>query len=354
MYSKKQLQILIDEDEVLYFDATGCVVIKLRDVPCCKPLWYVFVLCKDEMFIPIAELISEKHDSTTIGNFIANLIEFAKKEGISLSNIKVIVIDWSWASIIALNKHFNNMNTLDYLNLVYDCLVNHIALPESMKIIHSCCAHMEKRGKETVRRKFNRYMGNVDFFLDCLARMILSDVLEELDIIYEAFITTLLTTSCEEACVSIAILATYKNEELLNEEVDAAIKEDRKPMFELNKESDALYKNSKFYQRYFKIWNSVTQKVLTEGTNTNKYYCPELAEYVTHSYMPYACMWTGVLLKEKVPSKPRLSNGTVEGFFGFAKTSLFREPLPMPISHFVLGMMSYVNRVCKVLLEGLC
>ena len=69
---------------------------------------------------------------------------------------------------------------------------------------------------------------------------------------------------------------------------------------------------------------------------------------MTHSYMPYACMWTGALLKEKVPSKPRLSNGTVEGFFDFAKTSLFRELLPMPISHIGLGMMSYVNRVCKV------
>ena len=36
MYSKKQLQIFADQDDVLYFKATSGVIITPRDVLCCK------------------------------------------------------------------------------------------------------------------------------------------------------------------------------------------------------------------------------------------------------------------------------------------------------------------------------
>lgn len=66
MFSRHQFQILTVDHNVLYFDATGGVLFKPRDAPACKIL-YVFLFLENSNFVPIAEVISGKHDAHIIG-----------------------------------------------------------------------------------------------------------------------------------------------------------------------------------------------------------------------------------------------------------------------------------------------
>lgn len=61
---------------------------------------------------------------------------------------------------------------------------------------------------------------HVNFFLDCLARMITCSSLTQLDIIFENFIIILLSTYTTEAMNSVSVLSKYKKEDILNEEVE--------------------------------------------------------------------------------------------------------------------------------------
>lgn len=64
-------------------------------------------------------------------------------------------------------------------------------------------------------------------------------------------------------------------------------------------------------------------RVLNEHEIFNKFHCQRLVKYITDSYMPYAPVWTGILLAKVKPLINRLSNSMIEDYFTFVKETMF-------------------------------
>lgn len=81
-------------------------------------------------------------------------------------------------------------------------------------IVHSCCAHFQKRILFTIHNKFSKYSKSKCFILECMGILIQCDtyILDDLDYCYEKFITILLT-SCSK---DMTVLLTSTNFTLLS------------------------------------------------------------------------------------------------------------------------------------------
>ena len=144
---------------IWYFDATGCVIEKIKGQN--DPFLYsiVFHDKKQKFIFPLAEFISTGHDSQTISSYLS-ILKYQLEKTIPLSNqfqfAPIIVTDFSWALINSIMKVFNNCSIDYYTQWCYEILFN---VEESfhklniMKVISYICAtHFLKLLIEKVRK----------------------------------------------------------------------------------------------------------------------------------------------------------------------------------------------------------
>lgn len=151
MYSKQQINILIKKGQKLcaHFDATGSVDRPTQYDQGKRLLYYALVVKANKIIIPIAEMISGKHDSAKISSFLLNFRHFCVTNcHRSWPVFNVIVTDWSFALLTSVCLAFNDMTLFMYLKICYKYVDNiHNDLnPHFGKIVilKSCCAHFIK------------------------------------------------------------------------------------------------------------------------------------------------------------------------------------------------------------------
>jgi hypothetical protein len=90
-----------------------------------------------------------------------------------------------------------------------------------------------------------------------------------------------------------------------------------------NKNKNRIFTTSPFLRDIIKKYIKLKEQVPTDDNITNVYYNPEIAEYVTYKLMPFASMWTSILLSSITPDVSRLSNAYVESYFNIVKKKQF-------------------------------
>lgn len=80
-----------------------------------------------------------------------------------------------------------------------------------------------------------------------------------------------------------------------------------------------IFIDSPFFKRYILKLCDLKNIVQDNNVKDNKYYAPEIADYITNHYMPFAPMWSALLLQLVTPGTIRLSNANVESFFNIVK-----------------------------------
>ena len=169
MYSKRQLHLLNRKTKVAYLDATGTVVAPPKDVKCKRIYMYALTVNINGIILPVIIMVSAVHRSNAIACIAERVEELAREEKRKWPMFKVLVVDWSWASINAFLKAWNYMSPLDYLRKAYDCLVNNVPFPDNKVIIHCCVGHYQHRVSQNLTKKFPEYKEeNNHFILECM------------------------------------------------------------------------------------------------------------------------------------------------------------------------------------------
>lgn len=191
-------------------------------------------------------------------------------------------------------SEWNHMTVSEYLREVYVTLNQKMELRTDSIVVHSCCAHFQKRVPSTIHNKFPKYIKNKNIILECMGILIHCSTIHDLDYCYEKFMTILLTKSSKEANSSIFDInkCNTSKYEFENEAPSQKSNSECETNFmdEDNKLEGRIFMDSPFYKRYVSKMCELQKSVVNIGSNDNKYYAPEIANYITNHYMPFAPM----------------------------------------------------------------
>ncbi|XP_029173298.1 uncharacterized protein LOC114942159 [Nylanderia fulva] len=199
MYTEEQINVLDKNDIIIHFDATGSIIRKPKGIKCKRILYYAIVVNKNGTILPVAKMITAVHDINAISIFLKTFRHFLRTKRFSWPLFSVIVVDWSWALINAIMNEWNTLTVSQYLEEVYITLNKKEIIRSNLIVVHSCCAHFQKRISSTISNKFSKSIKNKSLILECMGILIHCNTLDDLDYCYEKFMIILLTSSNKEA-----------------------------------------------------------------------------------------------------------------------------------------------------------
>lgn len=194
--------------------------------------------------------------------------------------------------------------------------------------------------------------------------MLMSIQLLLLDEIFEEFITILLTPKEEKSQINIIYLNQLRTKgsvfngtdfEENKEGEEKEEEEDENQDFEYenilinDKNKGKIFSASPFFRRYNYKYVHLKQRIEESDDITNKYYSPEIAEYVTYKLMPFVPMWSSILLSQIVSNVARLSNAYVESYFNVVKNGILQKDVNLKIGRFINKMKNYK---CSLIAEA--
>ncbi|KAK0074296.1 hypothetical protein PV326_012569, partial [Microctonus aethiopoides] len=218
------------------------------------PKYIIDQQCNDPHIQAAAEIIMSLHDTNTNSVFFKTFRYFLRIERYSWPLCSVVVVDWSWTLINSVMNEWNHMIVSEYLQEVYVTL----------------------NKKEKLR--------------------------SDLMIIVDKFMTILLTQSLKEANSSIPDMNKFNTSKYEFENENFNLECETNYMGDDNKLEGRMFIDSLFFKRYLFKMCEVQKSVANIDIIDNKYYAPEIADYITNHYMPFALMWSALLLKQSFRS----------------------------------------------------
>lgn len=353
MYTEEQINVLDKNDVIVHFDATGSVVRKPKDIQCKRILYYAIVVNKNGTILPIAEMITAVHDTVTISIFLKTFRHFVRIKRFAWPLFSIIVVDWSWALINAIMNEWNNMTVSEYLEKVYTTLNKKEKIDSNLIIVHSCCAHFQKRISSTIHNKFSKYSKSKNLILECMGILIHCDTLDNLDYCYEKFMTILLTSCSKEANDNIIDINKFHTSKYKYDNDESEMNSDFENNADFSEENYKLegriFIDSPFYKRFNSKLYEMKNILDNNSKRDNKYYSPEIADYITNNYMPFVPMWSALLLKQVSPDIIRLSNANVESYFNIVKKYVLNGEVNLKVGRFLKKMKDYTRQICAEL-----
>ena len=214
------------------------------------------------------------------------------------------------------------------------------------------------RAAENLDRKFQAYSER-DLVLDCIAFMILSKKLSELDAVFELTVSILLSPDVSVADKGLEELNTFHKAgfaEIMGNESNF----DVELTFDDDGDKDGIAINSPFFFHFCNIFQRVesNMRLLSdEDEPTNMCYNPEVAKLILNHCMPFIIMATAILFADLLPEVSRLSNAYVEAHFKTVKDTVLRNETHLSIARFIRKLKKYTSELVheekqKVLLKN--
>ena len=212
---------------------------------------------------------------------------------------------------IALKRFRYQTNIHDYLRKTGNCVLFDKAFPEEWTILYNCAVHFLKRVSDKIDDMDKSFAGK-DFVMDCMAFMVQSKNVKELDAIFERMMTVLLapfekeTSNVRNQLYEMRLKGFKK---LVSEEDENEPKNKVKEEWETSERNEnVIYRNSPFYRRYLERLNNLKSQLIPseEHVATNIFQSLEIAEYIVDHYMPYATIWTSIIISKRQPEISRL------------------------------------------------
>lgn len=292
-------------------------------------------------------MISSKHFSATIFKFLYDF----KCYSIQLNAwplFGAVVTDFSFASIHAVIRSFNDMSLLDYLKQCYSiCCNSSTSNNVGFVSLHLCCAHFMKMVSKDAR-KIICHDARENIVKDLIARCMTLTNLSEIKLWFK-YICTIFLSKYENLNFTNAYNKIMKmthnsektdgfyNEHHLCENEDYEISAD--------KSGYTLYKSSPFYKLFVTIKENAD--IDNHGNKINEFYSHDFIQILITKYMPYVPLWSRLILAKKYPSKCRLSNSYVESYFGNMKSNILEGERSMKCSRFVRKNREYLLAAYK-------
>ncbi|KAK5649972.1 hypothetical protein RI129_001001 [Pyrocoelia pectoralis] len=323
LFSKRQLQILSQNGKsTLHFDATGSLVRDLNFNRQGKRIfYYAGVIQVNGTILPMLELITNAHGTESITSFLTN-----------------------WASINSIINSFNQMSVSNYLNLVYNYLIeNNMTSMNGVVRINICCAHfMHIIVRRVKSMNVGKKVGAV--ILDGVGQLVMCSSMNEIrDCFIQLMIVLLYPYETIDVHKAITKLANGNYENIVSGTYsvgDDAELEDVNTCQNLNSQEQLFF-------TYFKnIYNKVqlhAQNSEHRKNPSNTFYLPTFATILLEKYMPYVALWSGLLLE---PGIKRHSNAVVENWFKQVKHYVTENKGKDKIGRFITKLEDRITAIC--------
>ena len=144
------------KNNIIYIDATGSVTDKIKRLN--RILYYAVVIRHPygkTPPLPICEFISSSHDQYAIGTFLRAIHEKEFEKYKHTTNPRLILMDFSWAIILACVREFCGENIIDYVNRTKRIVEgNGSEVDISKSLLHICAADIMKAAKTNILTKY--------------------------------------------------------------------------------------------------------------------------------------------------------------------------------------------------------
>lgn len=288
-----------------------------------KILFYVFIMKVCGNLLPIATLITDDHTAENIGFFLKELREFCVQMDI-WPIVKKIMVDFSTAMLVAVNFGFNGLcNTLEYLNKMYPLMENNKNVEKDFVVVQGCCAHFAK----IVSRDLDRYstVKKVDIskskklIQECMA---LATTLYETEDIWNwwtnfiiVFGSIYYTSHVQDAILHLHTLIESRKIDL-SQDKEVKFSESCATSGE-----KVIYKNSPFYKKAIKIFNTKRRLLALKEKKLNPWYVKGLVIHYAIKYMFNLPLWTNYFGHRIDPECEKDSNQSAEALFNIIKNN---------------------------------
>jgi len=317
----------------LYIDATGSVIRKIPNIGK-KPFYYCLSVKgngKGNPPLPLTQFISCGH---AIKHVCPWLIEFFQEfRKYSTKNVFKIEMDFSWVLIHSVLLAVNKESLNDYLTRAYQISTNK-NLENEKTVVHLCAAHCIKNVANKAS-ELTKDTGLRELCCYSFARMLNANDLKTIDEIFENLCNLLLSREYgSEQEKSRNFLNLHITSETKHEENEEECNFDSSFYEEDNNEAKKISHMSPFKNHFIRIKNKVDTKILNTSTfKTNPYLLPSFIEYILVHYMPYAPLWTGLLLKPSLQTRD--TNSYAEIWFRIVKHQILRGEKNLPAKEFI-------------------
>lgn len=344
---RSQLELISKYNSlVIYLDATGSVVKKPKCHPehyCSTILYYACVIKIGTTIIPVAEMISCKHDIRTISHF---LLDF-KGEMAEIPKLNfplIYVVDWTWAYIQAILFIFNNMTVFDYINYTFNILYNAKEPAKDTVSVFICCTHFINIISRQIKKKIPNGISIKNFLLDLFCLILNCDTLNQVQDLFKVYIIICTNKYKTEDVVQaysqfIELMRfIYSHDTLL----DTPTKTDKfdhkadKVNHKKFKNYKTHYSKSLFYQEFFRLYENIQRTIQNEptGLTENIFYCPDFVLFTIQRYFAYIPLWSTCFSKY-LNIEGRMSNSNAELWFSHVKNIYLEKKKYLRIGRFV-------------------
>ena len=112
----------------------------------------------------------------------------------------------------------------------------------------------------------------------------------------------------------------------------------------IDKREGRVFTESPFFPHFEERYIDV-KKRFDDGSIsiTNVYYNDGIAVLITQRFMPFACVWSGILISRKFPEISRISNAYAESHFNVVKHEVLKHEKNLKIGRFVTKEKKYVQ-----------
>ena len=160
--------------DILYFDATGSLTLPVKGFK--RILLYSFCIRHPYGLtpaLPVAQYLTRSHNVTSIRQFIIPVQKKDKEcfNGIA-ENPRLVMMDYSFALILATIREFYHESLTQYLNRTYEIVSGKASFEDSKrKLIHICFSDIMKRNKTVLSRLEIEKSSIKEFYMQWFARV---------------------------------------------------------------------------------------------------------------------------------------------------------------------------------------
>ncbi len=263
----------------------------------------------------VGEFSSSRHDVSQISSFFSFMKFKYEKFFHDKLAFRLVVIDYSFASIHAVLDSLNRMEIIEY--------ANHILLVSSGKAVYdatksylvSCVAHTMKRFTKTLKKiikseDFHQFMSLCfSLLLNCTTLDALQTYFEHICVVFRSryknksfclsfkFLQSALEQrpNSEKESLNKILRSCMENDEDKEDEVN--IIEELEVETEVN--SKTIKSRSPFTKIFFDISSKVVQLDATQNNQqeeSNPYFSNAFVDFLIDTYMPYCFIWASLAM----------------------------------------------------------
>lgn len=330
----------------MHADASGQVV---KSLQCCRKinlhgskkafLVHANAIKVENETIVTASMVTNSQNALTLGMFYGHCLTQMMLR-IKKCIFKRIVTDWAFANFIAILQTYNNMSILKYLNFLYEVIVEakHPEYCATFIYLIICYSHFMKLISGFAMREITK---SVDAFkgyqkkqkqllMSFFAVIRSSKTLEEVEVFFKAmcmiFCNKFLNSEITQILIKLKELKLDEIKEFTSVKEDEIIFDDYlKEQFEYNRTcGKTLRENSKWYQRFKKIYNDIIALIDNDENEDSKelnyFYVPGMVLRSLELYFTYLPMWSHIGHGfDDDEEDQTFTNGLIESFFKYLK-----------------------------------